>query len=377
MSLLGKILAVLNVLAAVGFFLLASMDYGKRQYWTHAVFRHDLALHGLPLDAEERDLEGEPVVRQIDAATLNELFGGAGNPVKTQLEEVQRVRQELQAKIDGPPFRVSHPLEPQKKLELTTRTQKLAWALRPFAFTAARREALNRLMVGGKDITPDELAGAFDAKFEEELSKLEPAKRPEAIADYLQKELTEKVLNLPGEKRPAIAQLLFGWAELSGDEGGEPDKGGDLSNSPAYKRVVAVVGVEMAAQALNARANDLAQVARGIRAGMVRDRQQFTLQHAAWHGRLLDAADYLHDREAELQRETQGAAAQQELLNARKKEVADLEARLAAKQAETLKLLQKQDRLQQELFKAQQVFRDAATKNLELEREVRTLEKGR
>ena len=54
-----------------------------------------------------------------------------------------------------------------------------------------------------------------------------------------------------------------------------------------------------------------------------------------------------------------------------------MEARLAAKQAETLKLLQKQDRLQQELFKAQQAFRDAATKNLELEREVRTLEKGR
>ena len=61
MSLLGKVLALLNVLAAVGFFYLATADRAKRQSWAYAVYRHQLAIdglvdldplitHGLPLD---------------------------------------------------------------------------------------------------------------------------------------------------------------------------------------------------------------------------------------------------------------------------------------------------------------------------------------
>ncbi len=60
MSLLGKILALVNILAAVGFIYLAASDYGKRQQWSYAVYRHDLAINGLPLDEKEVDVDGVP-----------------------------------------------------------------------------------------------------------------------------------------------------------------------------------------------------------------------------------------------------------------------------------------------------------------------------
>ena len=50
MTLLGKILAALNVLAALAFATLLVMAYGKRQAWSFAVFRHDVQLLGLPIE---------------------------------------------------------------------------------------------------------------------------------------------------------------------------------------------------------------------------------------------------------------------------------------------------------------------------------------
>ena len=42
MGLLGKILAILNVLAAIGFLVVAFMDYGKQRAWSTAVFQQEL-----------------------------------------------------------------------------------------------------------------------------------------------------------------------------------------------------------------------------------------------------------------------------------------------------------------------------------------------
>lgn len=52
-TLLTLILCVLNVLAAVGFMFLLTLDYQKRSEWSYAVFLHDLAMQGLPLKEEE------------------------------------------------------------------------------------------------------------------------------------------------------------------------------------------------------------------------------------------------------------------------------------------------------------------------------------
>src|SRR5262245_44888888 len=65
MSLFGKILAVLNVLAAIAFVVLAAMDYQRRQDWSFAVLRHDIALRGLPVNEDEKDREGNLLVREL------------------------------------------------------------------------------------------------------------------------------------------------------------------------------------------------------------------------------------------------------------------------------------------------------------------------
>src|SRR5215471_11112220 len=53
MSMLGKVLACLNVLVAIALAVLVALDYGKRQAWAYSVFRHDLAVKGIPLNPEE------------------------------------------------------------------------------------------------------------------------------------------------------------------------------------------------------------------------------------------------------------------------------------------------------------------------------------
>src|SRR5262249_6796367 len=58
MSLLGKILAIFNVLAAVAFFYVASIDWAKHEAWADAALQHDLVIQGLPVDDQERDAQG-------------------------------------------------------------------------------------------------------------------------------------------------------------------------------------------------------------------------------------------------------------------------------------------------------------------------------
>lgn len=91
MSLIGKILAFLNLLGVVAFGYVASLDYSKQQSWKYANFQFDLVSSGLPLDARETDKSGEPIAERINPQALRELFP-QGNPVSTQLDEIKRVK---------------------------------------------------------------------------------------------------------------------------------------------------------------------------------------------------------------------------------------------------------------------------------------------
>ena len=91
MGLLGKTLAILNVLAAVGFLVVAIMDYGKQRAWSTLTFQQDLLIHGLPLDEEEKDFTGEVISKKIGPATLDQLQTG-GQPVTNQVAEVKTLK---------------------------------------------------------------------------------------------------------------------------------------------------------------------------------------------------------------------------------------------------------------------------------------------
>src|SRR5262245_40941566 len=98
MSLLGKLLAVLNLLAAAGFLYLASASYSARQAWIYAAFRYDLALDGLPVDEAEKDENGDPMHLKVTPQLANELAGN--DQVRTQEAALDRRRNEIFARLD-------------------------------------------------------------------------------------------------------------------------------------------------------------------------------------------------------------------------------------------------------------------------------------
>jgi len=130
MSIVGKILAFVNILGALGFLCLASLDYAKRQAWAHSDFTYDLRINGLPLDASVKDPEGQSIASKIGPQTQAELFGQAGGqPVTTQVEEVQRAQEQLRTGI-------------QAANDPAIQSALYARVLLPLAQTNARREYL-------------------------------------------------------------------------------------------------------------------------------------------------------------------------------------------------------------------------------------------
>ena len=104
MSLLGKILALLNIFGALGLVTVAMLDYGKRQSWAYSYYRHELVLEGLPLPIppNERDPANSPIDDRITEALSGELFNDlGGSPVMTQTQEVERIQTLLDARLQA------------------------------------------------------------------------------------------------------------------------------------------------------------------------------------------------------------------------------------------------------------------------------------
>jgi len=103
MSTFGKILAVFNVLAAIGFFVLAGMDYNARHAWSYSHFRHQVAIHGLPVTDSDDDwrLPGRTIADDLSDKTLKDLFGAGGLEVRTQAAAVQQIQTQIEGEIDA------------------------------------------------------------------------------------------------------------------------------------------------------------------------------------------------------------------------------------------------------------------------------------
>jgi hypothetical protein len=130
MSILGKILAFVNILGAVGLLALVSVDFAKRQAWAHDDFMYQLRIDGLLLDDGIKDLEGQSIAGKIGPQTGADLFGqSAGEPVTTQKAEVERVQQQLTSAIQA----ASDPV---------AQAALYARALLPLARTNSRRQYL-------------------------------------------------------------------------------------------------------------------------------------------------------------------------------------------------------------------------------------------
>ncbi len=108
MSTLGKVLAVFNVLMALAiFFYFFPTHWGIRQGWAYSYFRHELVLDGLPLNDQAKDTEGHLLKDKLSETTLKQMFQGAGEPVSTQMQEVEGVRSDLNKLQNENPARLT------------------------------------------------------------------------------------------------------------------------------------------------------------------------------------------------------------------------------------------------------------------------------
>ncbi len=420
MSLLGKILAILNVFAVVGALVLMAMSYAKRHIWEYAVFRQDLMINGLPLDNKELDVHQQLAIEKVGAATQQDLFKQASpnTPVATQVAEVERVKGELDTQIRN---------AGDKKKQIFT----LARILTPMAATPDQHERMiayqthlrddktyaalkQRLQEADKAAKQQGQAKPYDEAFHASIAavfsnplgpfaeeflavkKAEPAALVDkALEQMLDKQLTQlqgqyeqmfrDAINggegiqsgAPAQRKRSIARLLFNMVEVlpSVAAGGEAKL--DLISNPAYKRFILVVGVQAAVEAVHDQAGILEDLAFEVGVERLRERGLFALEH----GKAVDLVR--HEKFAVDQHTALLAVKKQELeahesaLERRGQDVRVYQEQLAAARRETVRHLEQMRKLSNALFDERVKLRDRSEDNQKLEKEIRALEAGR
>lgn len=349
MSLLGKILLILNVLAAIAFFFLAMLDYAKRQAWADLALQREVLMQGLPMDENEPDIDGRPRVYDLREAYLSSLFGSVGgNPSRTQVEEVGKIKGRLQAKLDD------------AQAPGGTKAQKLARILLPFATTNSERRTLLDRMLDAQNDKTDDLEASFEKLFQNAVATSSPTGGPRDL----------------GARKREVANLLLRLTEALREFDGPPPAGEDIIASQPYKRAVAVVGLDASARALDEYVFYLQDTADQIRDEMNSARYAFA-DLSRQKLQVIEDWSYKCLRQKDiLDAETSKATTQEEIVAARKLEVERVRKELAKMQETTRAMLAEQAVMEEELFKNRNAARDAAEENQKLERQIRALERS-
>jgi len=173
MSLFGKILAFLNILGAAGLFYLANVDYGKRSSWAYSVVRHELVLDGLPSNEQELDRDSKPLVDRLNQQALKDIFAQVGGKeVPTQTKEVERIKSELDARLQ--------PLMQNRAQQ----SYHLARILLPLADSYLERDTMMSVRAHlANDKTTAALKDRCQLAFQEALKPGKPADAPATIPE--------------------------------------------------------------------------------------------------------------------------------------------------------------------------------------------------
>jgi hypothetical protein len=319
MPLLGKVLTVCNLVAALAFFCLAAADWGARHKWAYAVFEHDLAIQGLPLTADETDVQGNRRVADLGTAALQKLFQPVGgNPVKTQEEEIDRLQNHFRGEIEG----ISEPAEKRNKL--------LAFLL-PLAVTVGERDALYRAR-------PEELMSSLDEVFNQ-----------------------AKALTNPEEKRRAFARLLV-THNLTQDSPDQPP------------RALVVVGLAAYVQTVDDQAAALQDLTQRVQLTTIADSGAFESAYKAKVEAVQLQARRLEGLLSDLQDQQKLVERHGILLNARKADVEQLEQQLREARKSTADARKAQADLKSRVSEAQRSLEEARETNQRLERQISDLE---
>jgi hypothetical protein len=346
------VLAILNVFAAIGFAVMVGLDWGQRQRWEYAVYRHDLMVRGFPIDDKDTDPDNTVRVERLSDYTSGQILDSASVPgrkkgTKTQMAELEDVRNAVKAKLDD-----ANPWVPiEGEPPLVTREQKLAYFLLPLARTYSEREALVKRRFDDKTNKIDDLDPQLNAVFDE-AKDVGPHKRPLE------------------ERKQLIARLLLTFSETL-----DPPAKGDPTASNSYKRFLAIAGLDNAQRALNTQAVAQQQIAEQALQAYAADRAQFTADTTRQIYDLLNLADNLKFLNDSLTSAQQDVVTQQKLVNAREDAIEQLKKQRGEQSNKAAELLKLQAKLEAEVLRRLRALRDTGKMNLEMEKRIRELER--
>lgn len=336
MGLFGKILAVFNVLAAIAFLCITAADYSQRSQWSYSHFRHQIALHGLPVNGDENTwrLPGRTIKSDLTANTLNDVFANvlppnSGNPSKTQLEELNRLQTTIQSDLTA-------------ATTIKERAAILAKYLIPIQTSGDDREKVIAQLQAAKD---DAAIAALAQKLEDAFRDAGSEVRNERKRDLL-------------SRRQSIADLLYNI---------KPDR-------EWHSRVQTVVGIEQYTAAAERQAERLNQMSQRLRDAIVDERTKFVKQYLSLVPELDNLNKDLKRYEAKLEEQKTLLNRYTTMKNARTAEVAELNQKIQATAQEVAGETASLHALQQRLFAAQRALADAQAENQRLEREIRSQE---
>jgi hypothetical protein len=323
MSTLGKVLAVLNVLGAIGFLVVAGMDYQKRQSWAYSHFEHQVQVNGLPLDDKDDTwrLPGRTISAQFGKDARQKFLGDANAP-KTQADNVKATVTSFENVVKA-------------AADIPAKKAAIAEHLLPELATAEERDqVIHELQTVKDEAGVTALMERFN-KIVEQTTKGDRESRRRAIADFL---------------------YNFQYTD------------------DYHKRVMGVIGLEQyvaAAERQTVRLHDIVH----------RDLQQIARQQAAFvtayqsiPPELTVLADQLQSLEAKLTDQKSLVQKHTALKNARMAEAMNLNNQLNDQKAAAARELATLNAIQRELFAVQQDVAAAQERNQKLERDLRAKE---
>lgn len=329
MALMTKVLAILNAVAALAFLLVGALDYGARQSWTTRVQQLDFVLNGLPVDDNEKSVQGGPLVDLFPEGMAKRLFEGNGEPVRTQKAEVQRRKSQLEQAVNA---------AADKKPEL----EKI---LVPLARTLGQRQDLQqRIRTGSVDalMAPD---GLFAAAFREALDGRNAAGQELGLT----------------ERRDAIAHLLFNTSQ----------------NLQDYQRALITVGLQNYVHEVDSQASDLAAMLPELQAAMGKERAANEIAHAGLLRQIITQHERLQDLDGSLRKAVALREQQKTLINTRNADIDELKKQIDDTQKALAAALALQSRLETDLFEADREVAHVGEQNQRLLKQLESRERGR
>ncbi len=343
MGLSGKILAVLNLLAAIGFLTVAIMDYGKQRAWSTLVFEEDILRTGLPVDETELDENGAVIAKKLGTYSQQQLVS-PGQPVTTQIAEVKKRQTDVQSAIDG----AGGEAEQRKKMEEI---------LLPLTITFGEREALKKQIATE---TMDKLRGddgPLKAAFREALEgKTVPAINAPGTDGVAPRSIDKDL------QKQAIAHLLFNLGDNSRDYN---------------QRLTAIIGLEAFVKEVTRQLAVDKNLFDAYSIAIYKESHPFEVKYRELLGELIVSAGHLQEQIDTKQKIENSRDVHRKLVGLRKQDVATLQNEIAAAQKNLDAALTRQKELEVALEKANKDAAGLVQTNKSLEQQVRSRELGR